>query len=75
MRFWPGYGLTGLRLIDEQGAYVVNLHFKDAGDWVTQDVPKGKEIIGLQGIKGDTLNGGCFSRLGFILWTPNPAVK
>ena len=39
-----------LRLLDEDGGFIVNLKWwtrKRKGEWVFQDVPDDKEIIGL----------------------------
>ena len=60
-----------LRLIDEEGQYIVNLKWwtrKRKGEWVFQDIPEGKEIIGLQ---CNTRDAGChLRRVGWVLWTP-----
>ena len=51
------------------------MHFDDEGEWVTKDVPEGKEIIGVYGGTGKDDADNDLFRLGFIVWTPNPASK
>ena len=68
-----GKKITGLRLIDDADANVVDINTKDEGDWATKDIPAGKEIIGLycSTQKGDLEDS--IHRLGFILWNTPPS--
>ena len=71
--------LSKIRLIDEQGNYLIDYALRDRpGQWITQDIPDGKEIIGLRcnlNKAGDAPNSNCILKLGFLLWTPNPYAK
>ena len=63
--------ISGLRLIDEKGIYVVNASFmkkEHLGTWVTRGVQKGQAIIGLRG--NYSSNNKYISSLGFVMWTP-----
>ena len=55
MKEWCEYdafsscSISGLRLLDETGAIVVDevWDLTSGGDWLTQVIPAGKEIVGL----------------------------
>ena len=68
--------ILGLRLQDGAGIDIVKQAWKDERSegltWVMQDIPKGKEIIGVYGNKSKDR---CYLKsLGFVVWTPNPHV-
>ena len=75
VRVKEGKYLHGLRLIDDSGTNVVDINAKDEGEWVTKDIPTGKEIVGYycSTKKGDLDDS--IHRLGFLVWTPNPDAK
>ena len=69
-----GNTLRGLRLLDNEGRCIVDrvwdTLYTDGGDWVTQEIPEGKEIIGVQ---CNATKFGLIPRLGFFLWSPRPS--
>ena len=64
--------LCAMRLIDEHGENLVDLEWqkREDGEWITQDIPEGQEIIGLYMSKAGDPE--WIQSLGFILWEPNP---
>ena len=69
--------ILGMRFLDAAGNDIVKQAWKDDSSegltWVMQDIPKGKEIIGVYGNKSKDR---CYIKsLGFVLWTPNPHVS
>ena len=62
--------IWGLKMYDEDDDILVHLNWldfnPDIAEWVYQDVPENKEIIGVYGRKENDL----IISLGFILWTP-----
>ena len=66
-----GPQISGLRLLDEKGIYVVNVTFmkkEHYGQWVTKPIQKGQAVIGLKGNYSKNMR--YISSLGFVLWTP-----
>ena len=55
--------ICGLRLIDDKGKYLLNLEWCALGNWVTQDIAKDEEIVGIYGSK---TTGDYFNNIGFI---------
>ena len=39
--------LTGIRVIDDEGKYLLDYSWEDEGDWTEQWIPDGQSIIGL----------------------------
>ena len=63
MKVAEGNYLNGLRLIDTNGDFVVDVTWdgaeeddEDAGEWITSEVPIGQEIIGIQSVFLDRWN-------------------
>ena len=81
MKVWADE-IYGLRLVEKPGKYVVNKTWntKNAhiGRWESFRIPEQLEIIGVQCSRGQSSGGKSsdqyISRLGFLLWRPNPAV-
>ena len=66
-----------MRFLDDYGNDIIKQAWKDDRSegltWIMQDIPKGKEIIGVYGNKSRDR---CYLKsLSFILWTPNPHVR
>ena len=64
--------LRGMRLIDQFGKNIIELIWCTNNTdckWITQEVPKGQQIIGLQ--CNTKTNNSFIQCLGFILWTPS----
>ena len=64
-----GEMLTALKLIDSEGqsALIAEWGLVESGEWVTQTIPEGKEIIGMY-CRTEYMT---IEKLGFIVWTPN----
>ena len=63
--------IFGVKILDDTGAELANLFDSGAGygEWQTQEIPEGKEIIGFYGnTTQERIQ--CF---GLVVWTPNPA--
>ncbi len=70
--YWGmGYCIERLRLIDENDENIIELNWDESnnGEWITKEIPKGQEIIGLYCNK-IIASPGIIGRLGFILWNP-----
>ena len=68
VKLWNGYAINGLRMTDETGQNLVDLDFGANGNWMTEDIPNGYEIVGM---KTNVL--GCkdaIPRIEFVLWKP-----
>ena len=66
-----GPQISGLRLIDQKGIYVVDVNFMSKEHyttWITRNISFGKAIIGLKGNYGKGNN--YITSLGFVMWTP-----
>lgn len=74
--------IYGLRLVEKPGVYAVNEMWNTRnahiGRWESFRIPEQLEIIGVQCSRGKNSRGKgsehYISRLGFLLWRPNPAV-
>ena len=66
--------INKLKFLDETDNIIMNLEFDcNYGDeWVTHEIPKGQEIIGLYCNTETGSNINSMNKLGFLLWTPNP---
>ena len=67
------HDLSKFRLTDEYSQNIVDLvwHNCHDGQWVTREIPKGKEIIGFYcNTSGKDPSANGLYRLGFIVWTP-----
>ena len=65
----------GMRLMDEGGKSIVNEEWSEDGKWADPKIiPEGNEIIGLKWV--NTTFNECIqiTRLGFLLWLPNPNI-
>merc|ERR1712110_562944 len=75
MKVWSDE-IYGLRLVEKPGVYVVdemwNKRNEHIGRWESFRIPDQLEIIGLECSKDRSEH--YISRLGFLLWRPNPAV-
>ena len=74
MSTWNNF--FGLRLFEESGKAIVDEEWSDNGKWTeSKTIPEGNEIIGIKWV--DTNFNECLqiTRLGFLLWTPNPNIK
>ena len=60
-----------MKIWDDEGNEVVDITFygDGNGDWVEQEIPEGKEIIGMF---CSTVKHHDMTSLGFIVWTPSP---
>ena len=66
MKVLDGYRIQGLRLHYKNEKDLVEIEWdKQDGEWVTQDVPDGQDIIGL---KCSARKHTVVQRVGFILW-------
>ena len=45
---WMGVGISGIRMKDKEGTVIAEVNLHQTGDWQTQIVPDGQEIIGLK---------------------------
>ena len=48
VKVFNGFAINGLRFTDEEGENIVDLDFGSNGNWVTEQVPKGYEIVGMR---------------------------
>ena len=64
-----GEMLTALKMIDCEGKILMQLDWGliEQGEWVSQVIPDGKEIIGMY-CRTEYMT---IEKLGFIVWTPN----
>ena len=65
--------IYGLRFIDDSGKHIVDEDWSEKGKWSSpKTVPEDNEIIGLKWV--NTTFNECIqiTRLGFLLWVPNP---
>ena len=64
--------------MDEQGNNLVNSIWLMKADknhkWIVQEIPSGKEIIGVYG-NNDSRKSTLIKSLCFILWTPDPNAR
>lgn len=76
MKIWSDE-IYGLRLVEKPGVYVVNEMWNtknpNIGRWESFKIPDTLEIIGIQCSREK--NEHYITRVAFLLWRPNPAVK
>ena len=48
VKVFNGFAINGLRFTDKEGQNILDLDFGSNGNWVTEQVPKGYEIIGMR---------------------------
>ena len=48
VKVFNGFAINGLRFTDEEGENIVDLDFGSNGNWVTEQVPKDYEIVGMR---------------------------
>ena len=70
MKMLDCFDIHGIRLSDEKGRVIVEkvwcIHGTENAKWITKDIPKTMEIIGLQGYTGFDK----FCRIGWLFWIP-----
>ena len=69
MKSWNGFAIVGIRLIDSDGNFLVDLDWSGVGNWLTHDIPDGQEIIGFE--CNTKKHPQAIPRIRVQLWTPH----
>ena len=73
VKIYKNKWISGLKIVGSDGSLIADVTWcarTKEGKWVTEKIPEGKEIIGVQ--CNNSANKWYIGRIGFQLWTPNP---